>query len=72
MPPFRPTSRRDLIRVLKKLGFTGPFSGGKQEFIERGDVTLRLPNPHGSDVDVAFLSVFCAKGGISDEEWLNA
>lgn len=33
MPPFRAIKRSDLIANLKKLGFTGPYSGGKHQFM---------------------------------------
>ena len=46
MPPFGPISRRDLVRNLHRLGFEGPYSGGKHQFMVRGEVTLRIPNPH--------------------------
>ena len=29
MPKFGPIKRKDLIRYLQQLGFTGPYSGGK-------------------------------------------
>jgi hypothetical protein len=43
MPTFGPISRRDLIRHLRQLGFDGPYSGGKHEFVIRGNVTLVFP-----------------------------
>ena len=46
MPPFGPVSRVEFIRALRQLGFDGPYSGGKHQFMVRGDVTLRIPNPH--------------------------
>ena len=56
MPHFGPTKRRDLVRRLKKLGFSGPYAGGKHQFMQRGDVTLLLPNPHEADISVELLS----------------
>ena len=44
MPPFGPVSRKDLVRYLLRLGFDGPFSGGKHQFMIRGDGTIRIPN----------------------------
>jgi hypothetical protein len=40
MPPFGPIKRKDLIRHLKQAGFEGPYSGGKHQFMIRGDITL--------------------------------
>ena len=41
MPPFGPVKRRQLIAYLRKLGFAGPFSGGKHQYMTRGEVTVR-------------------------------
>ncbi len=46
MPPFGPVSRKDLIRYLRRLGFDGPYVGGKHQYMIRGEVKLRIPNPH--------------------------
>ena len=50
MPTFGPIKRRELLRCLRSLGFEGPFSGGKHQFMVRGDVTVRVPNPHQGDI----------------------
>ena len=50
MAVFGPIKRQDLVRNLKKLGFAGPFSGGKHQFMYRGDVTVVLTNPHQADI----------------------
>jgi len=36
MPRLGPIKRRDLIRYLRQLGFEGPFSGGRHEFMAPG------------------------------------
>jgi hypothetical protein len=36
MPEIPPFSRGELIRKLRKLGFAGPFSGGKYSYMKRG------------------------------------
>ncbi len=69
MPPFGPIKRRDLIRFLKRLGFEGPFSGGKHQFLVREDTTLRVPNPHRSDIGVGLLARILQQAGISRDEW---
>lgn len=69
MPAFGPVSRRDLIRVLRALGFDGPYSGGKHEFMVRGDVTLRIPNPHRGDIGRELLARILRQAGISRDEW---
>jgi predicted RNA binding protein YcfA (HicA-like mRNA interferase family) len=72
MPPWAPAKRRDLIAGLRRLGFTGPFSGGKHQFMTRGDVVLTIPNPHRNDIGVNLLSVILRQAGISRKEWERA
>jgi len=55
MPPIKPIKRKELIHYLKKLGFTGPYSGGKHQFMQKDDLTLTIPNPHDSEVNKSFL-----------------
>ncbi len=55
MPRFGPISRKDLIYYLKQLGFKGPYSGGKHQFMLKDDITLRLPNPHHRYWERAFI-----------------
>ncbi|MFZ5866437.1 MAG: type II toxin-antitoxin system HicA family toxin [Thermodesulfobacteriota bacterium] len=69
MPPFGPTKRRDLIRHLKQLGFEGPYSGGKHQFMVRGDITIRVPNPHQADIGKELLARILRQAGILREEW---
>jgi predicted RNA binding protein YcfA (HicA-like mRNA interferase family) len=56
MPRFGPIRRRELIRYLKRLGFEGPYSGGKHQFMVKDDTTVRLPNPHQGDIGQEFLA----------------
>jgi hypothetical protein len=45
MPPFGPIRRQELIRGLKRFGYDGPFSGGRHQFMVKGNLTIRIPNP---------------------------
>jgi hypothetical protein len=48
----KPISRRELIRRFRNLGFTGPISGGRHQFVEKGELKVRIPNPHkGGNID---------------------
>jgi len=69
MPPYGPIKRRDLIRGLRQLGFEGPYSGGKHQFMVKGDITLRVPNPHPADIGRELLTRILRQAGISREEW---
>jgi len=68
MPAFGPTSRKDLVRCLRKMGFDGPYSGGKHQFMIKGDVTLTIPNPHKGDIGRELLSRILRQAGISRKE----
>jgi len=69
MPPFGPIKRRELIRSLRKLGFEGPYSGGRHQFMIKGELKLYIPNPHGSEISRALLTKLLKQGGISRAEW---
>lgn len=51
------------------LGFDGPFSGGRHEFLVRGNRRLILPNPHRGDISVDLLTRILKQAGVSREEW---
>jgi hypothetical protein len=40
-----PISRRELIRKFRSLGFTGPLSGGRHQFMKKGVLKVRIPKP---------------------------
>ena len=67
-----PVKRKDLIAKLKKLGFDGPYSGGKHQFLIKDNLRLTIPNPHQSDIGINLLSKILKQAGISNEEWENA
>jgi len=69
MPPFGLIKRKDLIRYLKQHGFKGPYSGGKHQFMSKGEITLRVPNPHQADIGKELLSRILRQAEISKEEW---
>lgn len=56
MPRFGPITRRELIEGLKSAGFTGPYPGGKHQFVMKGRLHVVLPNPHERDIGAPFLS----------------
>ena len=69
MTKLRPVSRREMIKRLKNLGFDGPFSGGRHQFLVRADVRLVLPNPHRGEIGVDLLSRILRQAGISRDQW---
>jgi predicted RNA binding protein YcfA (HicA-like mRNA interferase family) len=69
MPPWGPVPRRKLIQGLRTLGFDGPYSGGRHQFLVRGDVVVTIPNPHGRDISLELLSRVLRQAGVSRKEW---
>ncbi|MGA2463641.1 MAG: type II toxin-antitoxin system HicA family toxin [Thermodesulfobacteriota bacterium] len=62
-------SRKELIRKFRALGFTGPYSGRKHQFMVRGRQKIRIPNPHVGDIGVSLLKEILRQASISDEQW---
>lgn len=69
MPPFGPIKRKDLVRYFAQLGFEGPYSGGKHQFMVQGDITVRIPNPHQTDIGRELLLRILHQAGISRDAW---
>ena len=67
-----PVTRRELIKRLRNLGWDGPLSGGKHQFMVKGAMKLPIPNPHGGVLSVGMVSEILMETGISREEWLSA
>jgi predicted RNA binding protein YcfA (HicA-like mRNA interferase family) len=69
MPRFGPIKRRELIVYLRRLGFQGPYAGGKHEFMQRGNTSLTIPNPHARDIGPKLLGMILRQGSIERSEW---
>ena len=69
MARLGPIKRKNLISALRQLGFTGPYVGGKHEYMQRNSLKVHIPNPHQSDINVGLLKRILEEAGISQEEW---
>jgi predicted RNA binding protein YcfA (HicA-like mRNA interferase family) len=67
----KPIALRELIRKLRKLGFDGPYSGGRHLFMRKGQLKVRIPNPHRGDISYALLAEILRQAGISKSDWEN-
>jgi predicted RNA binding protein YcfA (HicA-like mRNA interferase family) len=65
-------SRNELIRRFRVLGFTGPFSGGRHQFMVKGRLKVRIPNPHVGDIDVSLVKEILRQAGIDAKTWDEA
>lgn len=62
-------SRRKLIKKLRTLGFEGPYSGTRHQFMVLGSLKLKIPNPHEGNISGALLSEILRQAGISRKDW---
>jgi predicted RNA binding protein YcfA (HicA-like mRNA interferase family) len=68
-----PISRKDLIKKFRSLYFNGPYSGGKHQYMVKGKLKIRVPNPHKSgDITDSLLHEILRQAGISKDEWNKA
>jgi predicted RNA binding protein YcfA (HicA-like mRNA interferase family) len=73
MPKLKPLKAREVIKKLKKLGFSGPYPGGKHVRMvhhERG-IIIPIPMHKGKDVSVGLIREIINEVGISRGEWIN-
>ncbi len=64
-----PVSRRDLIRRFRELGFIGPIEGAKHAFMVKGELKVRIPNPHRGDIDASLLREILRQAEIDWPQW---
>ena len=69
---LRPISRRKLVKRLREFGFDEPKPGGKHLFMVKGNLRLRIPNPHGQqDIGPNLLSRILKEAGIDRGAWTD-
>jgi predicted RNA binding protein YcfA (HicA-like mRNA interferase family) len=66
-----PVSQPELIRRLRNFGWEGPTFHSDHPYMRKGELRLRIPNPHGSDISVDLLKRILRQAEISREEWLQ-
>jgi len=55
------------------LGFSGPFSGGRHQFMVKGSKKIRIPNPHGrGEIHISLLKEIVRQASIEWEDWEDA
>jgi len=69
MPTFGPISLRVLIQGLRAAGFSGPFPGGKHQYMVKEQLRITIPNPHIGDISVALLTRILRQAGIDRATW---
>lgn len=69
MPTWKAIKWRELVISLKKADFKGPYSGGKHQYLVKGELKLTIPNPHQGDISISLLSKILKQAHISRDEW---
>lgn len=66
-----PVSWAELVRGLRRLGFDGPYRGGRHSYMTRGNLVLAIPNPHRSQISVDLLTRVLSRAAVTRDEWLK-
>lgn len=62
-------SWRKLVQKFRRLGFDGPYSGGRHLFMSKGSLKVRIPNPHKSDISQSLVIEILKQAGIMSDKW---
>ncbi|NQU77279.1 type II toxin-antitoxin system HicA family toxin [Candidatus Falkowbacteria bacterium] len=58
------------ISKMKKLGWQGPYSGGKHLFMRKGEIDVVVPNPHHrKDIGLNLLSRILKQARVSKKQF---
>jgi len=68
----RNVSWRKLVQKLRRLGFDGPYSGGRHLFMANNDLKIRIPNPHRGDISKHLVSEILRQAGVTQNDWDSA
>ena len=71
MPKLKPEKPHVVVRKLRKLGFDGPYGGGKHVFMRHPQTGMKISVPihKDRDIPVGTLRAIVRQLGISVEEW---
>ena len=51
------------------MGFEGPYSGGKHQFMVKGDIAIRISNPHQADIGKDLSLKILHQAGVNRDDW---
>jgi len=66
-----PISWSKFVKRLRKLGFEGPYQGGKHPYMVKGNLVLTIPSPHRKEINIDLLSRILRQAKIDRVEWLK-
>lgn len=62
-------SWRKLIQNFRRLGFEGPYSGGKHLFMKKGSLKVHIPSKHKGDVSAGLINEILRQARINKQIW---
>ena len=65
-------SWRKLVQKFRRLGFNGPYSGGRHLIMVKGELKIHVPNPHQGDISKELVAEILRQAGLSSKEWEEA
>ena len=73
MPKLNPAPPAEVIRKLRRLGFEGPFAGGRHLVMRHPHtrVKISIPMHPGRDIPQGTLRAILRAAGVTIEEWAN-
>ncbi len=60
------------MQKFRRLGFDGPYSGGRHLFMIKGTLKLHIPNPHRGNISKHLLAEILRQAGIPSADWEQA
>ena len=66
------SSWRKLVAKFRRLGFDGPYSGGRHLFMVKDELKVRIPSPHRGDISKHLIAEILRQAGITVQEWEEA
>lgn len=69
---INPLPPREIYRKFRALGFEGPLQGGRHYFMKKGQLKVRVPNPHGEDISRGLIREILRQANIKPEDWEKA
>jgi hypothetical protein len=69
----KPISGKELTGRFRNLSFEGPISGKRHQFVAKGDLKVRIPNPHkGGHIDLSLVKEILRQARIKASDWDKA
>ena len=65
----RVISWRKLVQNFRKLGFEGPYKGGKHLFMKKSSLKIHIPSKHKGDISAGLVNEILRQAEIDKKDW---